>query len=90
MQDSKRLLAFSRLDPDAQREIDQSIGAGAACIEEARSLKPAGVIICHGGVYRDAANAMRVAGLPLLHDRLIPFPPYQSKRRFPRRCTCRA
>ena len=54
----------------------------AACIEEARSLKPAGVIICHHGVYSDGANAMRAAGLPLLHDEPIPFPLYQGKRQF--------
>ncbi len=54
-----------------------------ACIEEARGLQPAGMIICHDGVYRDAARAMRAAGLPLLHDTSIPFPLYGGVERFP-------
>jgi hypothetical protein len=38
MQDSERLLAFSRLDTDAQHTLDQSIGAGADVDEVERSL----------------------------------------------------
>jgi hypothetical protein len=54
----------------------------AACIDEARSHEPSGVIICHGGVYRDASARMRSAGLPLLHDEPIPFPLYGGRARF--------
>lgn len=55
----------------------------AACIEEVRSHDPAGVIICHDGVYKAAATKMRAAGLPLLHDESIPFPLYRGVRHFP-------
>lgn len=54
----------------------------AACIEEALSHDPAGVIICHGGVYSAAAVKMRAAGLPLLHDESIPFPLTDDRPRF--------
>lgn len=48
MQDSGRLLAFSRLDTDAQRKLDQSIGAGADVDEVERRLYR------QGGLIRDA------------------------------------
>jgi hypothetical protein len=53
------------------------------CIREALGHQPAGVIICHGGVYRAAAAKMRAAGLPLLHDEPIPFPLYAGRPCFP-------
>lgn len=39
--------------------------------------------LCHDGVYRDAARAMRATTLPLLHDTSIPFPLYGGVERFP-------
>lgn len=54
----------------------------AACIDAARSCQPAGVVICHAGVYQDAAAQMRSADLPLLHDESIPFPLYAGRGRF--------
>jgi hypothetical protein len=54
-----------------------------ACIKEATALDPAGIIICHDGVYRAAARKMRAAGLPVLHDDSIPFPLYAGRKVFP-------
>ncbi|MDQ3632829.1 MAG: hypothetical protein M3417_16480 [Actinomycetota bacterium] len=55
----------------------------AACIDEVQSHDPAGVIICHDGVYKAGATKMRAAGLPLLHNESIPFPLYGGVSRFP-------
>jgi hypothetical protein len=55
----------------------------AACINCAVALDPAGIIICHDGVYRAAAQRMRAGGLPLLHDDSIPFPLYAGRNVFP-------
>jgi hypothetical protein len=33
-----------------------------------------GVVICHGGVYDEAAAALRRAGVNVLHDERLPFP----------------
>jgi hypothetical protein len=54
----------------------------SACVERALALKPEGIIIGHVGVYKAVADAMRAAGLPLLHDKSIPFPLYGGKKRF--------
>jgi hypothetical protein len=54
-----------------------------ARIEEAIALEPAGIIICHDGVYRAAAVKMRAAGLRVLHDKSIPFPLYAGRKVFP-------
>jgi hypothetical protein len=45
-----------------------------ACVAEARSLSPRGIIICHTPSFRVLAAPMRTAGLPLLDDEAIPFP----------------
>jgi hypothetical protein len=54
-----------------------------ALVDEVRRLNPVGIIICHTGVYREAAKALREAALPLLHDEPIAFPLYKGKPRFP-------
>lgn len=46
----------------------------APCVAEARSLRPAGVIVCHAPSFDVLAEPLRRAGLPLLHDERIPFP----------------
>lgn len=56
----------------------------SVCIEQALDLKPQGIIICHVGVYNAVADAMRAAGLPLLHDKAIPFPLYGGRKQFPK------
>jgi hypothetical protein len=54
-----------------------------ACIAEAITVDPAGIIICHNGVYHATARRMRAAGLPVLHDESIPFPLYAGRKVFP-------
>ena len=45
-----------------------------ATVEQARELRPEGIIICKTNVFADLAGPLRHAGLPLLHDEPIPFP----------------
>jgi hypothetical protein len=51
-------------------------------VEAARSLAPAGIVICHGPTFRALAQPLRDAGLPLLHDDPIPFPLGNWRERF--------
>lgn len=51
--------------------------------ERCRELCPTrGVVICHGVVYRLAAPALRAAGVPVLHDRPLPFPLGNWRKQF--------
>lgn len=44
-------------------------------VERCRVLAPsAGVIVCHTVVYAEAADALRRAGVRVLHDEALPFP----------------
>jgi hypothetical protein len=45
-----------------------------ALIRQVQALDPAGVIVCHAPTFSDAAPALRVARVPLLHDDPLPFP----------------
>lgn len=45
-----------------------------ACVAEAGSLRPSGIIVCHSATFDVLAKPLRTAGLPLLHDERIPFP----------------
>jgi len=67
-------------EPQKRRERRKHV---PALVEQAKAMDPAGVIVCHGGVYTEAAEPLRTAGLPLLHDDLIPFPLYAGLKRFP-------
>ena len=49
------------------------------CVAEAPL---AGVIVCHGLVYRYAADPLREAGVTLLHDEPLPFPSMGHRARF--------
>ena len=46
----------------------------AACVQQARGLEPAGVVVCHSPTFRVLDVPMRTVGLPLLHEERIPFP----------------
>ncbi|MDQ3629990.1 MAG: hypothetical protein M3417_01680 [Actinomycetota bacterium] len=54
----------------------------AACVEHARHLDPEGVIVCHGPSFDVLAPPMRAAGLPVLHEKAIPFPLGNWRARF--------
>jgi len=45
-----------------------------SCIDAARLLNPAGIIVCHTPSYHVLAKPMADAKLPLLHSAPIPFP----------------
>lgn len=44
------------------------------CVQAARELNPAGIVVCHTPTYKLLAGPLRDAGLPLLHGEAIPFP----------------
>lgn len=54
----------------------------SACVESARALRPAGVIVCHDGCFAVLREPLHAAGLPLLHERSIPFPLGNTRKRF--------
>jgi hypothetical protein len=68
--EARRLRAQARRDHAAQ------------CVEYAQRLEPEGVIVCHGPTFEVLAEPMRAAGLPLLHERPIPFPLGNWRTRF--------
>jgi hypothetical protein len=66
------------------RERRQAVQGGVEqlvtrCVAEAPL---AGVIVCHGLVYRYAADPLREAGVTLLHDEPLPFPSMGHRARF--------
>lgn len=46
----------------------------AGCLDVVAELEPEGVIVCHGPTFAALAPGMRRRGLPLLHERALPFP----------------
>lgn len=46
----------------------------AACVEAARAIAPAGIVVCHQPSFDVLEKPLRAANLPLLHDAAIPFP----------------
>lgn len=46
----------------------------AACVEVARVIAPAGIVVCHQPSFNVLEKPLRAAKLPLLHDAAIPFP----------------
>ena len=57
---------------DRYRAVKQSV---PELIDRCIELAPeCGAIICHGGVYTAAADALREAGIVILHEELLPFP----------------
>jgi hypothetical protein len=66
------------------RERRQAVRGGVErlvtrCVAEAPRK---GVIVCHGLVYRYAANPLKEAGVTLLHDEPLPFPSMGHRARF--------
>ena len=53
-----------------------------SCAELAQRLDPQGIVICHTPTYRALAPELRARGLPLTHDRPIPFPLPNWRRDF--------
>lgn len=53
-----------------------------ACVAQARSLAPAGIIVCHTPSFDVLAEPLQRAGLPLLHERSIPFPTGNHRAKF--------
>lgn len=71
------------VDKWSRRERAQARRDGvSACVEQARALKPVGVVVCHGPTFDVLAAPLRAAGLPLLHDQRIPFPLGNHRARF--------
>jgi hypothetical protein len=62
----------------------RAVAAGVPrLIARCTALQPErGVIICHGKVYAAAAQALRDAGVQVLHDKLLPFPLGNWRARF--------
>lgn len=59
-----------------QANLDELI---ATCLALAPTC---GVVICHDRVYRAAAPPLRAAGVPVLHDKSLPFPLGNWRARF--------
>ncbi len=59
--------------PERERSNKRRI-AVAKAVTRLQRLKPEGIVICHAKVFGDAYEQLRLAGLPVLHDRAIPFP----------------
>lgn len=53
-----------------------------ACVRQACELAPSGIAVCHGPSFHVLAAPMRAAGLPLLHEQMIPFPIGNWRARF--------
>lgn len=71
------------IDKRSRRERAQARRDGVpACVEQARALKPVGVVVCHGPTFDVLAEPLRAAGLRLLHDQRIPFPLGNHRARF--------
>lgn len=58
-----------------QRNID-------ATVSHASELEPDGVVLVKQNVFDLLAGPLRAAGLPLLHDAMIPFPGSGQQKRF--------
>jgi hypothetical protein len=57
--------------------------AAPRLVERVRQLDPvSGVVICHGVVYDAVADALREAGVRVLHDEPLPFPLGNWRQRF--------
>lgn len=54
----------------------------AACVEVARTIAPAGIVVCHQPSFNVLAKPLRDAKLPLLHDAAIPFPLGNHRNQF--------
>jgi len=66
--------------PERRRAIREGV---PQLVERCRAIAPGrGVVICHGEVYSHAADAMRAAGVRVLHDERIPFPWGNWRRQF--------
>ncbi|TFB47275.1 hypothetical protein [Cryobacterium tagatosivorans] len=52
------------------------------CVERAKALSPAGIVVCHAPSYRLLAGPLRDAGLPLLHETALPFPSGNYRHEF--------
>lgn len=64
-------------------ERDAVLAANVAeCVALARSLEPGGVVVLKKNVFEMLQDPLRQAGLPLLHDRFIPFPGSGQQKRF--------
>lgn len=46
----------------------------SACVDSARAVAPAGIVVCHQPSFDVLAKSLRAARLPLLHETAIPFP----------------
>lgn len=58
-----------------RRNIDETV-------ELARELDPVGIVLVKQNVFDLLAGPLRTAGLPLLHDAMIPFPGSGQQKRF--------
>ncbi|HLL21488.1 MAG TPA: hypothetical protein VK427_05125 [Kofleriaceae bacterium] len=56
----------------------------ATCVEVARVIAPAGIIVCHTPSFDVLEKPLRAAKLPLLHDAAIPFPLGNHRAQFVR------
>jgi hypothetical protein len=54
----------------------------ADLVTAVRAIDPDGVIVCHAPTFNDAAPALRVADVPLLHSEALPFPLGNTRARF--------
>jgi hypothetical protein len=68
----------------APAERKQAIRDGVPdLVKQVKKAAPSlGVIICHGLVYRECANALRAAQISVLHDEALPFPLGNTRARF--------
>jgi len=70
----------NRLAPGERRK---ALRAHAdALVAEATARMPDGVVVCHGPTFRATADALRAAGVAVLHDHAIPFPIGNWQARF--------
>lgn len=66
--------------PKRRRRVGDGVDALVSRCVAAAPRK--GVVICHGLVYRCAAQPLSEAGLKLLHDEPLPFPSMGNRPKF--------
>lgn len=71
---------IDKLPPATRRSARRE--RAAECASETATLRPEGVIVCHGPTFQVLAPELRAAGAPLLHDEPIPFPLGNHRARF--------
>lgn len=69
-----------KLGAKQRREARQS--GVANLVAQARRLAPDGIIVCHSPTFLATREALREAGLNLLHDQPLPFPLGNMRTRF--------